>query len=310
MIADGLLGVFAQRELDLFRGVKVGQAVLHNRFGNFVAGDRRHGVRRHRPVGAQRDVGRTCANVAQRQVELAQCLRNDGIHRRNRLEGQPRDAQADVLHRRVQAVDDLARQKGRNERHRRLPSAVVEQVDKVVAVEAVAAHGMSHAKKDMVTFLPMHELLIGLLHRLALEQGNGRLVDGALGLQRHRMGDFDRLQHPSCRGDVDAVQALPDLALDVLFDKPRHAGGLGDVFNLSVDNGAHTMGLLFGRQYAKEPVVLGVSCDTDDAARANVECKNQGFVGMLHLPVPFLSIVYFLRPRLPPLPLLPYTAPR
>ena len=166
-VANGLS--LTQRALDLLRCLEVDQKRAHQRLGDLVARNRRHGIACNAAVAADGNIRGACANVHQREVQKPQLRRNGGIHRRNGLQRHAGNLKPRRAHHGIQALDHLTGQKSRHHISLDLDAAMIEQRHHGVMVKAVLRDRVAHQKKPAALIVLRLQRLLRRRHRSRFE---------------------------------------------------------------------------------------------------------------------------------------------
>ena len=74
-------------QLNILRCLEVYQIVLHDQLGNLISRQRNHTVCNDTSISGNRDIGGTCADIYQGDIQQSIILRNCNIDSCNRLQG-------------------------------------------------------------------------------------------------------------------------------------------------------------------------------------------------------------------------------
>ena len=198
---------------------------------------------------------------------------DEDVDARDRLEGQRAHLKMRLAQRGLHGVDDLTREEGRNDGCLRVSAALSDERLELVAVELVADRAVADAvvARRIVDRVRVCKLALSRLHtgkvEVALLRGRNRARDVLFCVGGHRV------ECASCSRDGGTAQCARALR-EPAFDLADDGGNLRHVVNLTVEHGARLVLHALCGEDVEQPVAL-FGNDADDAARADVECKDQ-----------------------------------
>ncbi len=270
-----ILAGVAELALQHLRHLEIQQMGLGYRLRHLVAGERHHAVTDDRPVAGDGDVGSACTHVDQREIEMAHGRRDKHVDRGDRLQSHGGYLQTRRFDRRLQRIDDLARQERRDHldgsvfsplADQRLHRRAVESEADHTVTDAVIAGGFGHR-------LRRRQLMLGCLDSRKLKsplivrrQG---ATSAAIGIRHGPQS----AQRPAGGGHRNPLER-PDPLDEARRHTRQHLSNLGHVVDLAVQHGAGIMLLALRGQHFNAAGRL-LAHQADDAPRTDIQAKKQ-----------------------------------
>ena len=259
---------------DLLRGIKIYQTMLNDNICETVSRHGNHSVGRNSSILCNGNIAGACPHIHQRHIQHAKLLRNGYLNGGNGLQRHVCHMQPRQLHRLVETVHHIIRQKRGDQVHRHMLYLVALQVSNLVTVHIVTHRRIAYTVKFHIRIIGFLKFLVGLLHPHG-RQGIHILLRDLVVLVEAclRMGGH-RPQHAPCGCDTDLRQLSAQILLQLFLDLGNGLSHLADIMNLSVQHGSGLMLPAPLRQHM-EFISVQVTYRANNAPGTDIQSEHQ-----------------------------------